>query len=419
MGLLATFARSWLTRSIKPFRFTDQNDSFLDYADLKKLGLYVHIPFCRTICEFCPYCKTLYDQKLANRYIDALLEEIKEVGFMSADHQVTATSLYFGGGSPALVVDRIPEVIAQLRRYFDITEGIGVELHPQDVNVDTLRRLKQAGVTKISVGIQSFQNEYLSILGRQEMDHDKIFKALSQVSFETVSMDFIFALPGQTIDLLKKDIELAFGFGANHVAIYPFVDFSFTDRQFSKMMEKQKKELLFKLVEYCEENGYTRDSIWTFSKDGSAQYSSMTRENFLGFGCSATTLLKDQFKVNTFDVGAYIERVEKSKLPTALTIKFSLRQRMVYYLFWTVYAMHIDSVAFREFFGYSLNKCYRLELWLSRLLGLARKDGDIYTMTTKGSYYYHYYEHYYTLSYIDQMWNLMRNTAFPDKLIIR
>ena len=294
-----------------------------------------------------------------------------------------------------------------------------MELHPQDVTDTTLTKLKQAGVTKISIGIQSFQSVYLDILGRQRTNFDEMFAALSKVSFETVSMDFIFALPGQTIDLLKEDIDLAFKNGANHIAVYPYIDFIFTNRNFPKMEEAKKKNLLYQFVGYCEENGYIRDSIWTFSKGGESKYSSMTRENYLGFGCSATTLLKDQFKINTFDTKQYIERIMNNQLPTALTLIFTLRQRMVYYLFWATYTMSVNKNSFSNFFGLSLEDCYGLELRIARLLGWIRKDHDNYIMTTRGSYYYHYFEHFYTLSYIDQMWNLMKNTAFPETLIIR
>jgi oxygen-independent coproporphyrinogen-3 oxidase len=412
----------------------------LSYRNAENLGLYVHIPFCRSLCAFCPYCKTVFDQALAERYVEALLQEIEMIGSMvggsdgsndlgdsggsdstgdSIGAKKEVTSLYFGGGSPALLVDDISRIIDRLQKYFVITEGIGLELHPQDVTEQTLTKLKQAGVTKISIGIQSFQSAYLDVLGRQHIDFEEMFKELSKVSFETVSMDFIFALPGQTIDLLAADIEFAFSHGANHIAVYPFVDFTFSDRTFPKMSESKKKALLYQLVSYCEDKGYTRDSIWTFSKGGDSKYSSMTRENFLGFGCSATTLLKDQFRINTFDVSQYIERMKGQQLATALTLKFALRQRMVYYIFWTIYTMRLSSSSFGSFFDASLEDYYGMELQIARLLGFVRKEGSDYKMTTKGSYYFHYFEHFYTLSYIDQMWNLMRNTAFPESLVIR
>lgn len=419
MGVITTLTRAWLTRTFKPFHFTNEYDNMLDYQDTKGLGLYVHIPFCRSLCSFCPYCKVVYDEALAEQYIEALLKEIDMVGSTVGIDKKQVTSLYFGGGTPALLLNDIDCIIKRIERYFTITEGIGLELHPKDVTEETLAILKAAGVSKISIGIQSFQEKYLKLLGREEFDYDEMFKALKRVRFETVSMDFIFALPSQTIENIKNDIETAFNNGANHIAIYPFIDFTFTDRNFIKMSNRRKKKLLYEIVDYCKERGYVRDSIWTFSKNGTSKYSSMTRENFLGFGCSATTLLKDHFKINTFDIKEYQRRIKSDNLPTALTLNFTLRQRMVYYLFWTAYSMRVSPIDFREFFGESLERNYGFEIILARILGFVRKEKNQYIMTTKGSYYYHYYENFYTLSYIDRMWHLMKNEALPKELIIK
>ena len=170
-------------------------------------------------------------------------------------------------------------------------------------------------------------------------------------------MDFIFTLPGQTFEDLKADIDTAFNSGANHVAIYTFIDFAFTSSTVKTMPKKEKQILLDAITRYCIERGYTRSSIWTFSNEKEARYSSMTRDNFLGFGCSATTLLRDQFKINTFSVEEYCKRIDEEKLPTSLTIRFSVRQRMIYYLFWTAYSTKINVRDFEKFFGVPLKKC--------------------------------------------------------------
>ncbi|NLN07253.1 MAG: radical SAM protein [Firmicutes bacterium] len=419
MSVLTTVTRAWLTRSFKPFHFTNTYDNTLDYRETKKLGLYVHIPFCRSLCDFCPYCKFLYDENLAKSYIEALLKEIELVGKTAGAEKKKVTSLYFGGGTPALLAPEIKRIMEQLNRYFSITEGVGIELHPYDVTEEKLSVLKDAGVTKISIGVQSFQAEYLQLLGRGNFDYSIMFRALANVYFETVSMDFIFGLPNQTIEVVKKDIKTAFANGANHIAIYPFIDFTFTGRNFNKMTNKEKKKLLYEIVDYCNGKGYLRNSVWTFSKQGRAKYSSMTRENYLGFGCSATTLLEDQFKINTFDLQTYRQRVNYGNLPTALTLHFTRRQRMIYYLFWTAYSLRIDPQEFRLYFGESLEQNYGFELWLARVLGFLRKENNQYVMTTKGSYYYYYYENFYTLSYIDRMWHLLKKEALPAELIIR
>ena len=80
MSIITTFTRNWLTRSGKPFRFLNEYDAFLPYGDCENLGLYVHIPFCRSICSFCPYCKVIYNEGVCARYLDSLLKEIHTVG---------------------------------------------------------------------------------------------------------------------------------------------------------------------------------------------------------------------------------------------------------------------------------------------------------------------------------------------------
>lgn len=417
MSIITNLTRMWLTRSTKPFRFDSEYDQNLPYLECDHLGLYIHIPFCKSICDFCPYCKMGYSKETCDRYVDSLLQEIHMVGWQIQSKK-KVTSLYFGGGTPALVANRMKEIIAAVQEHFVITEGIGVELHPDNVTVPILEMLSEAGVTKLSIGIQSFHEKYQTILGRKPVDLVTMASALEAVKFETVSMDFIFALPEQTYEELKSDIDMAFSNGANHIAIYPFIDFTFTKSKVPTMKKQEKKRLLDAITHYCEEKGYVRSSIWTFSKHDTIQYSSMTRDHFLGFGCSATTLLKEQFKINTFSVEEYEKRIEQGLLPTSLTIRFTLRQRMVYYLFWTTYSTKVRAADFEQFFGVPLNKMYGFEIKIAKFLGFITEKDGIYSLTLKGAFYYHYYENYYTLAYIDQMWGILRKEPFPEHITL-
>ena len=415
MSLITDLTRMYLTHSTKPFVFTNDFDKVLPYDEEAEFGLYVHIPFCKSICNFCPYCKVIYDEETANGYIDALIKEIHLVG-KQWNGRRNATSLYFGGGTPALLADRITDIIAALSEHFIITEGIGIELHPDNVNIPVLKTLKRAGVDKISIGVQSFQDKYQKVLQRRKFDIKDMSNALNEVEFETVSMDFIFALPTQTFEDLKNDIDMAFANGANHIAIYPLIDFTFTENKVPIMPKKEKRKLLDDITNYCISKGYVRKSIWTFASDKSASYSSMTRDNFFGFGCSATSLFKDQFKINTFSVLEYCKRIDANILPTALTNRFVKRQRMIYYLFWKLYSTRLKVEEFEEFFDIPLNKVYGPEFWLLQVLGFLTRDEEGYKMTLKGAFYYHYYENFYTLSYIDKMWGIMRREAFPKDM---
>ena len=415
MSLITSLTRMWLTRTVQPFTFKNEYDRILPFEKCENLGLYVHIPFCKSICSFCPYCKVLYSAELCDRYIDSLIQEIHLVGGQHTGRK-KVTSLYFGGGTPALAANRIREIVDALNEHFIITEGIGLELHPDNVNVETLQTLKDAGITKISIGVQSFCDKYQKILGREQMNTASMMSALAAVPFETVSMDFIFALPGQTYDDLKSDVDKAFSLGANHVAIYPFIDFTFTESPVSAMPPKEKRELLDAITLYCLGRGCCRSSIWTFSNEPDAVYSSMTRENFIGFGCSATSLFKRQFKINTFDVKSYCERIRSGSPATSLTIRFTKRQRMIYWLFWTAYSTKVRADDFEKFFGVPLKKMYGFEIRIAKRFGLFEEHDGIYEMTLKGAFYYHYYENFYTLSYIDKMWGIMRKEAFPEPI---
>ncbi len=416
--LLTSLVRTLLTRSHAPFRFTSDNDEQLDYSRLGGLGLYVHIPFCRTLCNFCPYCKQRYDTGSATAYTEALLQEIHRVGAMAESHPTPCTSLYFGGGTPALLAKDTGRIIAALRQHYQWEDGTGTELHPADVNERTLSTLREAGVTRISIGIQSFQPQFSQLLGRPAPDAKAIARALDAVPFPTVSMDFIFALPGQSAEDVGRDIELAFAHGANHVATYPFIDFSFTPSRLTAMQKEMKRRMLLEITDYCAQRGLVRDSIWTFAKPGGHRYSSMTRDCFLGFGCSATTLLRDSFKVNTFSVPAYIERVRAGMLPTSLTTRFTRRQRMLYWLFWRAYSTYVDRADFRAFFGTELEDEFGLIFALACRAGWLRREAGGYQLTPEGAFRFHHYENDYTLAYIDKMWGVLRQQDFPEGIVL-
>lgn len=416
--ILTSLMRIYLTRSLKPFEFKNTYSHILNYKDEPDLGLYVHIPFCRSLCSFCPYCKVMYDEDLAQRYKIALLREIELVGSELKEKKVV-TGLYFGGGTPALMADSLKEIIDCLKKYFIIQEGIGVELHPDDISQSTLELLKKAGVTMVSIGIQSFDKQCLSALGRKGTDFFKKLEMVSEAGFEVIDVDLIFAIPNQTEEILLRDVETAFSNGATQVSTYPFIDFTFAHNAYKPLSEKEKKRMLNAISDYCKKTGRDRTAVWTFAKKKTKKYSSVTRDNFLGFGVSATTLLREEFKINTFSIDAYMDRIGKNQLPTALTLSFTLRQRALYYLFWNIYCLQINPDKFKKIIGYPLSKLYGFELWLSERLGLLKKKNGCYHVTDKGAYYYHYVEQTYTTAYIDKMWNIMRTTAFPDKIVLK
>jgi oxygen-independent coproporphyrinogen-3 oxidase len=410
--------RILLTRSFRPFIFENINSPKISFQNEKNIGLYVHVPFCRRICSFCPYCKVVYDEKIARQYKTALLKEIEMVG-SGLESKKDMTSLYFGGGTPALMVTDLKDIINKLHNYFVIHDGIGVELHPDDITTENLSILKEAGVTMISIGIQSFNEKCLNMIGRTASKYNEKIMLAKNIGFEVIDIDLIFAMPGQTEEILLEDIKTAFSLGATQISTYPFIDFTFANNEYKPLPEKDKKHLLNVINNYCRNTEKERTSVWTFAQKNTRKYSSVTRDAFLGFGVSATTLLRNEFKINTFSIDAYIEKINDNKLPTALTLNFSLRQRAIYYIFWSVYGMYINSKNFEELFGISIKKIYGFELFLGKKLKLLKECNNNYYLTDRGAYYYHYVEQKYTRSYIDKMWNISQKVSFPEKIILK
>lgn len=416
--LLASALRIYMTRSFRPFLFEGKFRNSLDFEELEDLGLYVHIPFCRTLCTFCPYFKVVYDREKVSAYKAALLKEIALVCRDMREEKVV-TSLYFGGGTPALMADDLKEIIDALKRHFIIMGGIGVELHPSDLTREVLKKLKSAGVTMVSLGIQSFDEGCLGKLGRKGDTFIEKMNLVREFGFAVMDVDLIFAIPGQTDEILQKDLMTAFENGATQVSTYPFIDFTFADNAYKPMSRGVKKRMLERLTGFAREKGIRRTSVWTFAKPGTGKYSSVTRDAFLGFGPSATTLLKDVFKINTFSIEDYITRVDTGFLPTSLTLEFTKRQRAAYYLFWGAYSMRFNRDKFEKVIGAPLDRMYGIELYLAVRLGLLHKRGSWYELSDQAAILYHDIEQVYTTAYIDRMWNISRNEPFPRRIILK
>lgn len=412
--MITNLLRLLFTRSLKPFVFTNENRYELN-TDVPELGIYVHIPFCTTLCPFCPYNKIKYNKALASSYKDALIKEIHMVSTLNKKKS-KITSVYFGGGSPALMLEELSDILTALKNNFHINSNIGIELHPRDINEETLLKLKNIGFDMISIGIQSFEEKCLKILGREYINGAEKVKMAAAANFTTIDVDLMFGIEGQTKEDLKSDFITAFSSGATQVSTYPFIDFSYANNKNKPLGKKHKKELLEYLETISEELQCTRTAVWTFGKKGVPKYSSITRDNFIGFGPSATTLLKDFFKVNTFSVVEYIKCINNEKIPTSLTLNFTKRTRALYWLFWNSYTLKINNESFKKLFNNELEYIFKFELRLGVLMGLIRKTKEGYELTEKGTYKYHLVEQVYTHQYIDKTWRIARQEAWPDKI---
>ena len=176
--------------------------------------------------------------------------------------------------------------------------------------------------------------------------------------------------------------------------------------------------MLESLLDISDKLDYTRSSVWTFSKKGTPKYSSVTRDNYVGFGPSATSLLKEIFKINTFSIKEYIKCLDSNKIPTALGLKFNEKTRALYWLFWSSYNLNISQKNFYKLFGKKLEDIFKFELYWGKKLKYLKRYKDGYKLSDKGAYIFHLVEQSYTNQYIDKTWRTSLKNPWPKRITL-
>ena len=186
-------------------------------------GLYVHVPFCTSICNYCNFNRGLFDEGLKNRFVDALLEEMR--GFCPYPVPLPPDTLYFGGGTPSLLTPaEIKRIIEQSRESFGLIEDgeITIEANPESVTAESLEQFRASGVNRLSFGVQSFRDDELRRLGRLH-SAERAVRAVSMAraaGFDNISIDLMMGLPGQDVRQWLATVEDAISVRADHVSLY-------------------------------------------------------------------------------------------------------------------------------------------------------------------------------------------------------
>ena len=383
-----------------------------------EIGLYVHVPFCERICRFCPYNKTLFDPELAARYRQALRRELELIGPSLDGRRIT--SLYIGGGTPTLLPDLVEE-LAERARHLGAVREIGVEVLPHHATPEMLARLKGAGVDFVSIGVQSFDDEVLSYLGRSHNARDarRAVEAALACGFECVDVDLVFDVGRFGRRGVVRDSEILFDLGAHQLSAYPMMRFGYTPigRQEGKRHdERQEKIALEEIHRAGFSRGYTRTSVWTFNRRADLRYTSITREFYVGLGPSGSSFVPRAFTVNAFDTRAYIDLIDQGRLPVVFKADVAGRMAMAYYLFWRAYEGRIDRPRFERLFDTSAERVFPGLFACLLALGAVERHGDAYLFTRRGFDAYHSVERWVTYHFIEPLWAACRQTPYPKSL---
>src|SRR5436190_1091858 len=283
------------------------------------LGLYIHIPFCSAICNYCNFNRGLFDAGLKTRYVDALVKEIR------AANREPADTIYFGGGTPSLLEPaEIARIVAACETSFDVAPDreTTLEANPESVSMERLAAYKTAGINRLSFGVQSFRDDELRRLSRLH-DAGRARAALHEAraaGFDNVSLDLMMWLPAQRVDEWLESVDAAVALGPDHLSLYllevypnaPLKD-DMARARWSQAPDDDAATMYLMAMERLDAAGYEQYEISNVARPGCRSRHNLkywTDGEWLGFGCGAHSTRDGIRWKNVSATADYIARID-------------------------------------------------------------------------------------------------------------
>ena len=394
------------------------------FEGIDALGIYLHVPYCKQICPYCPYNKELYRPDMAARYTAAVKREIDFYAEVIGNRPVT--SFYIGGGSPTTMLrSGLAEMLTHALTRFNLRCDIHMESHLNDLTEENLDRIQSLGVEHLSMGVESLQERHLRFLERP-YSAEEAKAAVRRVmcrGFKCVNVDLMFALPGQTCRELQQAAGELVELGVDQVATYPLFYFPYTRMgsrgqpgNFGLRTILRRRQQIRVLEQLFYAAGYQRSSVWAFTKPGVPKYCSVTVPLYLGLGASGGSYLKDIFFLNTFNVAQYIRAIQQRQSAIALSLNLSEKMQMAGWLYWRIYETRFRKADFLERFGQHFDQVYGQDFKTLRCLGFSNDDGERITLTDRGTYWLHALEDVLSIDYISRLWGTSKQHPWPQEV---
>ena len=308
------------------------------------LGIYVHVPFCRSKCQYCDfYSVTEKDEKLMDSYLDAMLAHIKETGPLAPGYKVD--TIYFGGGTPTFFgADGMALILTAIRRCFDVDPEaeITFEANPDSITDKLLTRLRAEGFNRVSLGVQSDDDEMLEKLGRPH-NYGQAVAAVSRIrkaGFKNVSLDLMYGLPGQTLNSWKDTLERVLTLKPEHISCYGLKIEEGTP--FCRMQDRlnlpdddRQADMYLASTEILRDHGYRQYEISNFARKGLYSRHNMKYWNggeYLGFGPNASSDFSGKRFTMIRDLNGYITGIKTGGEVIEDMEEIPLRERAGEYL---------------------------------------------------------------------------------------
>ena len=308
------------------------------------LGIYVHVPFCRSKCQYCDfYSLTTKDDNLLDGYLDAVCDHIKEAGPLAPNYKVD--SVYFGGGTPSFFgADGLAIILTAIRRHFDVTADaeITFEANPDSVSDKLLHRLRAEGFNRVSLGIQCDNDEILKRIGRPHTYAQAVsaFQRIRKAGFRNISVDLIYGLPGQTLQSWQDTLDHVLQLNPEHISCYglkleegtPLYEY----REYANLPDDDlQADMYLAAVETLRGRGFKQYEISNFCRKGLQSRHNLkywTGGEYLGFGPSASSDFAGKRFTLVRDLHTYILGIREGGEVMEDVQEIPLRERAGEYL---------------------------------------------------------------------------------------
>ena len=393
-NIVEKFAINYASSSMQKSLYNSLNIDILDTKINKtpksnvNYMLYAHFPFCHTFCPYCSFHKYHYEQELAKIYFENLREEmrqVKEAGF-------NFTSLYVGGGTTLINEEELEKTLILAKDLFNIKQ-ISCESDPNHIDPTSLKRFVGL-IDRLSVGVQSFDDETLKKVARYEkFGSSKILQKRLKDALgilPIMSLDLIFNLPNQTKDELLNDIKIAKQIAPEQVTFYPLMKSPLTRNAIAKSLGVSNKDNEREFYEIICENfsDYYQNNAWAFSRKNTNlkdEYVGSHHE-YLGIGSGAFSFLNGELLINAFNLLDYGRAIKSHQSPVIARCGFGKKERLKYIFLTELFDGGVNIDKYNKFNQTNIKKELFIELSLLKAVGGIYESNGIIRSSQFGNY---------------------------------
>lgn len=361
---------------------------------MNKVGAYIHIPFCERKCYYCDFAAFPGLESWIKPYVDNLIKEIR----LYRDRlDVEIDSIYIGGGTPSYIDPiYIEKIVNEIYKFNTDIKEFTIEANPKSLDIDKLKIYKDLGINRISLGVQSFDDEVLKNIGRNHTGKRAIkdIEMIRQAGFNNLSFDLMLNLPGQDFESIKKDLDMIKNLKPNHISWYSLIldkgsRFYALDKEgkLDLMDSDLEVDIFSYLVDELEKIGLNRYEISNFAQIGYESYHNKKYWNgdgYLGFGISSAGYLTNTRYNNTRNLAVYDKMLKNNDLPIINKEFVDRNEREKEYIIFKLRESEgINLEFFKDKFGSDFLEKYKKPIQKYEADGLFEID-EYFRFTKKG-----------------------------------